>query len=106
MTTELNTITSEDSNRFVAMKMIGDSMLPTIPPGASVVVDTSVARVTDAGIYAIVNSLDAIVLKLVELVDDIHVRIGNRNTAYSEPREVLAEDLRVAGRAVCVMQPV
>lgn len=86
----------------------GDSMAPTIPDGAMVLIDARETSVSATGIYAFTFDGEAFVKRLVAAPQGKTITLISDNPAFP-PRTISGPQLaqmRIAGRVKFVMHPV
>ena len=66
---------------LLCIKARGDSMYPTIPDGAAVIIDTSVTAITKEGVYLFVVD-ELVFLKRLQLFHDGRLRVKSDNPLY------------------------
>lgn len=81
----------------VCVEVIGNSMEPVLPNGATVGVDTGATEVRDGKMYAI-DYGDLLRVKLLYVLPNGRMRIRSYNTEEHEDEETDASNIKVLGR--------
>jgi phage repressor protein C with HTH and peptisase S24 domain len=84
---------------LVLMNVRGHSMEPTIQEGDTVLIDTGRKRIYDGCIYALGQG-ETVVIKRLELLAGMRVRIISDNRTEFPPYEVPLRDLRILGQII------
>lgn len=87
-----------DMGRIEAVRVVGDSMEPTIPEGSLVLIDRGRNTISDGGIYA-VNVAGMVFVKRVRFDTKGRVELISENPAYP-PSIENPEEVMVIGRIV------
>lgn len=91
-----------DPSKLAVVEAEGDSMIPTINPGDTLLIDRSERRLTD-GIY-VVNVNERLMVKRVQALFGGRIRLTSDNESYG-PEELRGqefEQLNVVGRVVWI----
>lgn len=84
--------------------MVGDSMLPTIPPGSHVFIDTTQRSLASQDVYAIMID-DTVTVRRIRTTprSEEILMIYDNKAAFGEPDKVMKEDITVIGRVIGVL---
>jgi transcriptional regulator with XRE-family HTH domain len=94
------------ADRLVVMEIDGDSMAPTLTSGDRVVVDTGHKTPSPAGLYAIRDALEGIVVKRLQVLRSAQpsrIKIISDNSKHAA-EEVLLDEIEIVGKVVCCLK--
>ena len=94
------------ADRLVVMEIDGDSMAPTLTSGDRVIVDTGHKTPSPAGLYAIRDALEGIVVKRLQLLRSAQpprIKIISDNPKHAA-EEVLLDEIEIVGKVVCCLK--
>lgn len=88
-------------NNLMMIEMIGDSMAPTIYSGEQLLIDTSVMRVRQDGIYAYAIN-GALIVKRISLLHNggLHIMSDNSHYVSMQLSSDQADMINIVGRVV------
>ena len=92
--------------RIVVIDTTGDSMAPTVMAGDRVIVDTGHKTPTPDGLYAIRDTFECIVVKLLQLIRSsrpTRVKIISDNPNHAT-EEVPLSELEIVGKVLCCLK--
>lgn len=93
-------LTDTSADALVMVTLATDEMLPTLAPGDSVMVDTTVTKITGNGLYCLrIEDLAAIRRIAVHPVTRL-VSVACDNPAYEILQDIRQENLQLIGRVI------
>lgn len=98
----LRTVTQAPIDKLAVIPIVGDSMVPALYHGDTVLVDLTIFRPYDDGIYAIQYD-GSLLVKRIRIDPFRHlVTVTSDNPAYAPIADLMPEEVRVAGRIVWI----